>query len=46
MNFGYLIPITPREMPFGLDVLDPKDRSATSQNQVRRFGLKKNRKKT
>lgn len=41
MTFGYLIPITPREMPFRLDVLDSKDRSGSSQNRVRRFSLKK-----
>jgi len=30
MTFGYLIPITPREMPFRLDVMDAKNRVATS----------------
>lgn len=45
MTFGYFIPITPREMPFGLDTLDAKDRSSMSQNKVRKFGLGKSRKK-
>lgn len=45
ITFGYLIPITPREMPFGLDALDAKDRPSMSQNKARKFGFAKSRKK-
>lgn len=45
MTFGYLIPITPREMPFNLDVMETKDQTATNPKRVSRFGRVFSRKK-
>ena len=45
MTFGYLIPITPREMPFKLDVMDAKAQTATNPKGRSPFGITFGRKK-
>nr|WP_156780845.1 hypothetical protein [Hyphomonas sp. Mor2] len=45
MTFGYVMPITPREMPFKLDVIETRNQATANPKRASRFGKVFGRKK-